>query len=176
MKKIALSAAVLASLLSFNANANTYVGGSVGMQDVTASPSYYRGIRPGLFIGYGGMYDTDFYMAGELSGSLVSTLTDDYEVRNQSLRISPNFGLSFIPGAMLAQASMGFLRLGGAYGYFADANTWRWGAIFGAGLETAFTPCWSVRAEYDYTVYRSMPVGTPRSDEFVVSLKYTFDA
>jgi opacity protein-like surface antigen len=92
------------------------------------------------------------------------------------LRITPNFGLSFIPAVMLAQASMGFLRLGGAYGYFAEANTWRWGMIMGLGLETAFTPCWSVRAEYDYTVFRSMPVGTPRSDEFVVALKYTFDA
>jgi opacity protein-like surface antigen len=177
MKKHSLLLSFLAALMSVSAHAssNTYVGGMATLQDVTAAPSAYRGVRGGVFIGYGASDDRDFYVAGEVGASFVATVTNTYELSSQSLRPTPTLNISVLPAMLFSRDAMGFLRLGLAETLFTATNSWRPGVVVGLGLEAAFSPCWSVRSEYDYTMYRSGNVGTPRSDEFGVSLKYTFD-
>jgi opacity protein-like surface antigen len=177
MKKHTLLLAVFASVLSCSAFAyNPYVGLSLGVQDISANDTAFRGLRPGAFLGYGGSIDKDYYIAGEFTASGVLTLNNVYLNRNQSLRMSPYFSLSLLPGMLFSQTAMGYLRVGVADAQLNVSNTWRVGWILGAGIEAALTPCWSVRAEYDYTWYHATGSGTPRSDDFAVSFKYTFDA
>lgn len=175
MKKQRLLLTALAALASFNAAANTYVGATLSVQDMNAYPSHFRGLRPGLFFGYGMMLDRDYYLGGELMGTAASTLNDNYVNRNDSVRMSPDFNVSLLPGMMIAPATMAFLRVGYSVGQFTTNNGWRSGLLLGLGMEAAISPCWSVRGEYDYTVFGSMSAGTPKSDEAAVSLKYTFD-
>lgn len=177
MKKKALLLSLLTGMMSVNASAyiSTYVGGSVGIEDVAASTSLYRAWTPALFFGYSGSYEKDFYLAAELAAMFTATLTNNYVNRDDSLRMTPVLSLSVLPGMKLVPGAIGFIRLGLAEAYVPAPGTWRTGGIFGVGLDVDFTPCWSVRSEYDYSVYRSIGIGTPRTDMFLVSLKYTFD-
>jgi opacity protein-like surface antigen len=178
MKKKTLLMALMATLVSLDAAAytHTYVGGTVGLQDVIAYPNVYRAWQPGLFIGYGSDFEKDYYIAGEFMATFAATISNNYTNRNDSMRNSPIISLSLIPGMYLVNGAMMFLRLGIAETYFPPVSTWRPGGIAGIGLDVSFTSCWSVRTEYDYSVFRAIDAGTPRSDMFALSLKYTFDA
>ncbi len=179
MKKQALLFAVLASVTSFNLYAgNTYVGAGLGIQSIDASTSKFRGWRPGLFIGYGDKMDDDdcYYLAGELAISWASEMSDQYVLRNQSLRIAPEVSISLIPGMMIVPDTMGYLRFGLGEGRQRATTNWLRAAIFGAGLEYDLTPAWSVRGEIDYSIFKTVAViGTPRSWDGVISFKYTYD-
>ncbi len=177
MKKQSLLFPIFVSVLSFNVYAgNTYVGGSLSMQNISATGTAYRGFRPGVLIGYGGPVDKDFYVAGEFNASYVATLQNNYINRNNSLRMAPVFSLSVIPGMLFTPTAMGYFRLGVADGLINVSNNWKVGWVLGLGIEAALSPCWSVRTEYDYTVFHAISAGNPNSDEFVLSFKYTFDA
>lgn len=155
--------------------AGTYVGISGAVQDIVSNSATYRAFLPGLFIGYAASYDHDYYLAGELSGTAAATLNNNYVNRDDSMRMTPKFAVSFIPGVFFSQDALGFLRIGFAEGNLSELSTWRPGVLAGVGLETAMSPCWSVRAEYTYTAFTSVSTGTPRSDEFTIGFKYAFD-
>lgn len=176
MKKRILVAA-LVTLCSLNTYANTYVGGSLGFQDISANSSKFRGWRPGLFIGYGDMMDDDgeYYLSGELNISWASAVSDSYTNRRNSLRMSPELSISLLPAMVLKPDLMGFLRFGAGEAKQKVPNVWIANAIVGAGLEYAVTPCWSLRGEYDYTLFASTNIGNPRSSDLILSLKYTYD-
>lgn len=177
MKKQGLIA-LLAALASLNVYANTYVGGSLGFQDISANSSKFRGWRPGLFIGYGGRMsddDDNYYLAGELAVSWASETSDQYINRRNSLRMSPELSLSLLPGMILKPDLLGYLRFGAGEAKQKIPNVWVANAIVGAGLEYAMTPCWSLRGEYNYTFFASTNIGNPRSHDLILSLKYTYD-
>lgn len=181
MKKQALLFAVLASVASFNSYAgNTYIGAGLGIQSIDASTSKFRGWRPGLFIGYGDRMDEDndcYYLAGELAISWASEMSDQYTIRSQSLRISPELSLSLIPGMIFAPDTMGYLRLGLGEGRQRATTDWLRAVIVGAGVEYNLTPAWAIRGEVDYTTFKSVAViGVPRSWDGTISFKYTYDA
>lgn len=176
MKKHSLLSLLAIAFVSPNfCAAGTYVGMSGAVQDIVSNNATYRAFLPGLFIGYQTVVDHDYYFAGELSGTAAASLTNNYVNRDDSMRMTPKFALSFIPGIMFSQDAMGFLRIGLAEGNLSAQSTWRPGFLAGIGLESAITPCWSVRAEYTYTVFSSVTTGTPRSDEYTVGFKYSFD-
>jgi opacity protein-like surface antigen len=129
-----------------------------------------------VFIGYGGSMDKDYYLAGEFTASVVGTLNNVYLNRNQSLRMSPAFNLSIIPGMLFTPTAMGYLRFGVSDAQVTVNNRWLVGWELGLGIEAALTPCWSTRIEYDYTFFHSTGAGTPKSDDVALSFKYTFDA
>jgi opacity protein-like surface antigen len=175
MKKYTLLFPLLLGALSLNVHANTYTGITLGAQRISANTSTFRGLRPGLFIGYGEMIDTDTYLAGELSGTIVHATSDTYVNRNQSVRMSPEFNLSIIPGMVFAQDTMGYFRLAFETSYTNATGHWDKGVMLGLGVEYSLTPCWGLRGEYDYTFYRRVNVGVPRSNMLAVSVKYTYD-
>ena len=176
-KKASLLLSLLSGLISLNASAyvNTYVGASLAIENIYANSSHYRAWLPGLFFGYGGTFEKDYYIAGELGVMYAATLTNDYVNRNNSVRMTPVITLSALPGMVLIPGAIGFLRLGVAEAYIPAPGTWRAGGILGLGLDVNFTPCWSVRSEYNYYFYRSVEIGTPRNDLFELSFVYTFD-
>lgn len=180
MKKQALLLAVLASVSSFNSYAgNTYIGAGLGIQSIEASTSKFRGWRPGLFLGYGANMDDDndcYYLAGELAISWASEMSDQYVTRKQSLRISPELSVSLLPGMKIVPDTMGYLRFGLGEGRQRATSDWLRSVIFGAGLEYDLTPCWSIRGEVDYSIFKSVAViGVPRSWDGTISFKYTYD-
>ena len=132
-----------------------------------------------MFIGYGSMVEMDarrFYLAGELAASWVSTISDTYVSRSQSLRMAPEISVSLLPGTILKPDLMGYLRFGFAEAKQIAPNKWISAAILGTGLEYEMTPCWSVRGEVDYSFFGSTNVGgSPASWDGILSLKYTYD-
>lgn len=177
MKKRILIA-TLASLLSVNVYANTYVGAALGLQDIRQSTSKFRGWRPGVFFGYGDMIHGDtltYYLAGELAASWVSTISDTYVSRVESLRMAPEISVSLIPGTILKPDLLGYLRFGVAEAKQIEPNRWLEALILGAGLEYEMTPCWSIRGELDYSFFSNTNVGNPASWDGILSLKYTYD-
>lgn len=180
MKKFVVCAAALASLVSLNAVAgNTYVGADLGYRTVTTNSnigSKFRGWLPGLFIGYGTMTVDNYYLAGEFAANWVSETSNSYTMRSQSLRISPEYTLSFIPGMVLKPELLGFLRIGIGEGRLAAQGDWLLAGVMGVGLEYTLTPCWNLRGEFDYSVFHDTSVGTPNAADFVLALKYTYDA
>lgn len=177
MKKISILSAALATGLSINAHAtNTYVGLMAGIQDITTSSARFRGFRPGAFIGYGQMMSNDFYLAGELTGSFGAVITDSSSTDSNSVRTTLMSTIAILPGMMINNAALLYMRLGGAYARFSSAGMNLYGVVGGAGLEAAMTPDWSLRFEYDFTSFRSSgSLNSPKSDEMMLSLKYTFD-
>ena len=177
MKKLALIPLFLAAGFSVSANAtNTYVGMMMGIQNISTSTARFRGMRPGAFIGYGQMMSEDFYLAGELNASFSATISDNADAGAESTRSTFMTTLGILPGMMINNVSMTYLRIGGAYSRFSGASANLYGLVTGLGLETALTPDWSMRIEYDLTTFRgSSGLSTPRSDEAFMSMKYTFD-
>src|SRR3990167_9975642 len=173
MKKQIMLFTTLASFFSWEAYAgNTYVGGSLSMQRISATSSQYTGYRPGLFIGYGQEYPDCYYLGGEFLGSMTGATSDSYVLRDISLRMAPVYSLSLIPGMLITEDTMGFLRLGIGVGKLKASARWLTGYVLGAGVDVPLSPSWDIRFEYDYTLYNHIGIGNPQSHELMLSLKY----
>jgi len=187
LKKIILASAVLASSASFAMNSPApYIGASLGVTANTpnndGNAAYaagsYRGVPFNVFLGYGGIINQSFYLAGELTGTLGTG-----DLQNNGLKTSYGIGGSIIPGVMLNDRTLGFLRVGVVNARFSKPGTNSTGGQFGAGLQTSLTQCVDLRAEYDFIAYRSVNFtnsGTaysvsPRADQFNLGLIYKFD-
>lgn len=170
----------LLSLLPFAAIAdgNTYVGASLSAQRITSSQATFQGWRPGLFIGYGANMPDCYYLGGEFLASWVTATENKANFRNQSLRLQPSLGLSFIPGMYFTESTMAIARFGIGTSKMQAANKWISDIVVGGGLESSLTPSWNVRLEYDYTIYGKTGNGgsLPTGQEIMVSFKYIYDA
>jgi opacity protein-like surface antigen len=190
LKKVLLASAI-AVTTSGVAVANTapYVGASVGVttntSNVKANGSNftgggYRGVPFNLFAGYGGVINQNFYLAGELNGTVGTANISD----NTNLKSSYGLGASIIPGLMLSDHTLAFARAGVVRSRFPDNNAKTLnGGQFGFGMQTSLTQNVDLRGEYDFVAYESKnaTVGAttasvaPRSDQFNLGLVYKFD-
>jgi opacity protein-like surface antigen len=164
----------------------------------TFNPGFYLGINPGLRTNYSppaiatykafegtvfGGYTftaTSFYFAAEIDASHSAAL------QNYSNRLSLNangnpvglkttwgVGLSLLPGYVLSDTLLAYLRLGSATTHFQDVARTKTGGQVGIGLQGTVSERWDLRAEYVYSFYPSLPVlGNPRSDEWRFGLVY----
>ena len=139
IKKLCIATSLL--LLATNAVADfmpaPYVGGGLGI--VTNADShfgYFRGLPLRVFAGYGGVINTKFYLAGELAATLV---TGDLANSSYGLQSNQGYMLSVLPGFMLNDYTLGFVRVGAVRTQFKDPNEWVSGAQLGLGLATAVT-------------------------------------
>lgn len=189
MKKILLASAI-AAVTSSVAVAHTapYVGASVGIinntQNVKTNGSnstggFYRGVPVNLFAGYGGVINQNFYLAGELNGTVgTMNISDD-----NNMKTSYGLGASIIPGVMLSDRTLAFARAGVVRSRFSGNDTTRTGGQFGFGMQTCLTQNVDLRGEYDFVAYQAKNQTSggitssvaPRSDQFSLGLVYKLD-
>lgn len=179
LKKLSMAASLL--LLAGSAVADfapaPYIGGGLGI--VTHADSHFgvfRGLPLRVFAGYGGtISQSRFYLAGEVGATLVTG-----ELVNSSYGLASDNGymVSLLPGVLLNDNTLAFLRTAGVKTWFKDPREASSGFQFGLGLETSVYPNVSVRAEYDITLYSDLHrIGqhrSPRSDGGNFDVIYKF--
>ncbi len=146
-----------------------YLGAGLGVTINTSnanSGSNYRGLPLNVMAGYGVMADQNLYLAGELSGTLGTAVINN----PSNLKSTWGYGLSFIPGLLLSQHTMGFVRLGAVRTEFTGLNDEKTGMVVGLGLQTSVLRAWDLRAEYDYTRYSH----SIRTDQVGLAMIYKF--
>lgn len=176
-KKLVLTTSLLAltSGAVFATNA-PYIGLSAGERTNTNKSYNYRGIPGTIFAGYGADISQGFYLAGEVFGTFgTGTITDN------GLKTTWGYGLSILPGIMVSEHTMAYMRLGGVRTKFQpkfSSQKTVTGGQFGLGLQTSLMQCWDLRGEYIYSTYSSLNKGSggaPASDEFALGLIYKFE-
>jgi hypothetical protein len=178
MKKILFPLVMLASTGVALANPSPYVGANIGITTNTTSnngnnqAANFRGIPVNLFAGYGGILSQNFYLAGEIFGTLGTGEIDG----KGGVKTTYAYGASMIPGVMLSDHTMGFARVGVIRSRFSSVSSYSTGGQFGVGMQSTLTQNVDVRGEYDFGAYRSVGgISSPRQDAFNLGLVYKFD-
>jgi opacity protein-like surface antigen len=169
-----------------------YVGAGLGIVTTTSSftatgtvpgtttqvgqAANFRGVPVNVFVGFGGIVNQNLYLAGEVAG----TLTTGEISNNGGLKTTYGYSASLLPGAMLSDHTLAFVRVGVARTHFSNANDTQTGAQLGLGLQTSVMQNIDLRGEYDFTAYGSFNnkygrVSAPRSDAYNLGLVYKFD-
>ncbi|MDR3490571.1 MAG: outer membrane beta-barrel protein [Gammaproteobacteria bacterium] len=171
-KKLLITGAILAISSSVAFADCPYAGFGVNMRDNIKNLNSYRGIEGSVFVGYGGMVNPIFQLAGELFG-----VPGSMSINNNGLKTSYGYGASLIPSMMITEHAMTFVRFGIVRTYFTGASRQVTGGQLGLGLQTGLTQNWDIRAEYIYTAYNSVSsaLGAPKSDQAQLSLVYKFE-
>lgn len=185
LKELSVAGAILFLTSSAAiANSGPYVGAGLGITANTATTNTFgsfRGVPLSVFMGYGGMVYQNFYLAGELTGTLATG-----EISNQgAVKTSYGYGASIMPGFVLCDHTITYARLGIVRTHFpqvrvptASTSTDQTGGQFGLGIQTALTQNVDLRGEYDFIAYQSVSSGNysahPRSDVATASLVYKF--
>lgn len=161
-------------------NTGAYVGLGVGsVVNYLSLPAVSTEIQGTLFGGYSMLWD-QLYGAVEIFVSDAAVINNyNYNVlgdaRNGSANSSWSYGISVLPGYMLNDQVLGFLRLGVLNTRFTTAGgNNETGGQVGLGMQTSLTPCWDLRGEWDYNFYNSMNIGAPKSQQFNLGLLYKF--
>lgn len=190
LKKIILTSLIAAVTTSVAiANTAPYVGASIGITTNTANVKAngseftggaYRGVPVNLFAGYGGVVNQNFYLAGELSGTVGTMNISD----NTQLKTTYGLGASIIPGVMLSDHTLAYARAGVVRSRFSnDGGNTQTGGQLGLGMQTCVAQNVDLRGEYDFVAYKSKndTLGStttstaPRADQFTLGLVYKLD-
>lgn len=169
---------------TYNFLAGPYVGLSVGPKVIfTGAPAVYHGFEGTLSAGYAAMMNPMFYLAGELF------VQDSAKFKNYtapgagSVRTRWGWGASILPGYMVNDHALAFLRLGVVDTRFSSShsshhssnNNGRWGGQIGLGGQTNICGNWDLRGETVYSQYKRVShVGRPRGYNFNVGIVYKF--
>ncbi|EKD72638.1 MAG: hypothetical protein ACD_45C00622G0015 [uncultured bacterium] len=164
----------------FTYTAGPYVGLSLGSRNnYSGSPTVFRGIDGNLSLGYG-MMMSQFYLAGEIFGIWTANVKDlQYTQGTTSTSAKSNWawGISLLPGYMIVDRVLGYVRLGGGRTHFngtgvSDTVT---GWHIGPGASIALNQNWDLRGEYIYTRYNTVTnLGKTSSDVFNLGVVYKF--
>lgn len=162
------------------ANAAPYVGASVGVTanteiNVTRDNFYhssFRGMPFAVFLGYGAVISANFYIGAEVTGTAFTA-----ELNDNGLKTSYGYGFSVLPGFLLCDHTLTYIRLGILSARFPSVENSSTGGQAGLGLQTSLTQNVDIRGEYDYIAYKTIADTeiTPRADQFVLSFIYKFD-
>lgn len=178
-KLLALSICSVAASSVFAGQSSTpYIGASAGVVSNTSTKALgnnagaFRGVPFKVFAGYGGMISQSVYLAGELGG-----VAGTAQMSNKNnMRTSYGYRLSVLPGVMLSDQTLAYLRGGMVRTEFSNVNNMVTGAEMGVGLQTFLTQNFDLRAEYDYTAYRTVSgIHAPSADGFDLGIVYNFN-
>jgi len=157
-----------------NFNTGAYVGLGVGSRiNYLSVPAAFTAVEGNLFAGYSALWD-------QMYGAIEIFVQDDAEIHNYrsrtrgSIATSWGYGLSVIPGYLITDNVLGYLRLGVVNTHFTNNSRNATGGQVGLGLETALTNSWDLRGEWVYSSYNSVSNGVPRSQQFNLGLLYKF--
>lgn len=170
-KTVIAAAIVLASSSIAIASSAPYMGAAIGIQDNTGA-GYSRLMPANIFAGYGATIGQNVYLAGE-----VFAVPATFAFKNTGLtRTTYGYGASIIPGLMLSDRTMGYVRGGIVKSRFNNASESVTGGQLGLGLQTSMTQNVDLRGEYVYTAYRSVgAVSSPKADQANLGLIYKFE-
>jgi opacity protein-like surface antigen len=175
-KKIMIASAILAvsSSVAFATGA-PYLGASLGQKTNTSTFANFRGVTGNVFVGYGATIGEGVYLGAEVFVNVATASISD-----NGLKSTTGFGASFIPGLLISDHTMGFVRVGVVRTSFSPSGLSKTSVTagqLGVGLQTNLMQNWDLRGEYDYDAYNSLSGlnGKPRSDEFNLGLIYKFD-
>lgn len=176
MKKI-LIGSVLFSFSALSWAGSAYIAPSLVYQSITAGNVSYQGITPQFALGYGNDFAiTRFYGAIEAFVGPRSLTINSHTQHILSLKPKYNFGISFLPGYMIDENIMLYVRLGEIWTNFSDLNATKPGGQVGAGIQVFFDAKWGIRGEYDYMRYHSLTgLGRLQTGQYVVSAVYCFN-
>ena len=200
LKKLLIATAILATSSTIALAGAPYVGVGLGVNnfsskltdtDNTINKFGARSALVNVFGGYGALVNQTIYLGGEVffteapATAKVTSSDGDYA----KLTSNYSYGISFIPGVMLSEHTMAYLRAGIVRGHFnskasadgayASKSQNATGGQLGLGLQTSVSQNIDLRGEYVYTSYRSFNVaGTKVSsgtDQFTLAAIYKFD-
>jgi opacity protein-like surface antigen len=174
-KKLLASSALLAVISTPAFAGAPYVGASTGVLINTADNVDFRGLPGTIFAGYGAGVGQGFYVGGEVFVTLGSaTITDN------GLESGYSYGFGILPGIMISDHTMGYIRIGLAQTKFSptnEGNSTVTGGQLGLGLQTSLTQNWDLRGEYTFTSNKSISgvSGNPRTDTTTIAMVYKID-
>jgi opacity protein-like surface antigen len=178
LRKILLGSVLFAATTSFaSMNPAPYLGANIGVVVNTGKKdgdhAYFRGMPINIVGGFGGLVDQNFYLAGEVFGTVYTGPISD-----AGLKTTYGWGVSALPGVMLSDHTLGFARIGAIWSQFSAPSKTAVGGQIGVGLQTTLTQDVDLRGEYDYSIYSSNNLGNlsnPHSDLFTLGIIYKFD-
>lgn len=174
-KKLLVASAILATSSTIAmASGAPYLGASLGVVDNTAQSGSFRGVPLTVNAGYGATIDQSIYLAGEVFGT-IGTSSLDNNPNTKNIKSTYGYGISFIPGVMVTDHTMTYLRVGAVKTRFNSLGKTATGGQLGLGLQTSLTQNWDLRGEYDYTKYRRVSGTSPKADAFNLGLVYKFE-
>lgn len=159
-----------------------YVGASASIRNnMTGTPTFYKGLEGTIFGGYGAMMSPKVYIAAEVFAG-DSANFKDFKAEldpDDGVRSNWGWGFSVIPGYMVTDHVLGYFRLGGTWTQFNDSSdhpaqhigAWQ----IGVGGQTNVYQNWDLRAEYTYSGYATLKDrGHVKTDLFSVGVIYKF--
>jgi hypothetical protein len=178
LKKVLALLAVFSVIAPQYASASFYIAPTLAYQDLSNDDLDFRGIKPSLYFGYGDWFREYLYVAGEIFiSSRAYKLKDDDIVDGKRLVMGESYGFSILPTTALDSNLMAYLRLGYVRANFSGVNSKVGAYQLGIGAEMPIYNCWSLRAEYIYTPYRSVTdLGTIKSHEISLGAVYRLDS
>ena len=155
-----------------------YLGLGIGsVMNYASRPAFYNGFQGTLFGGYGWLWDQ--WYAGLEIFVQDSAMITNYTRKSVNGNVQSNWGYggSILPGYLILDNVLAYLRLGVVETRFSAANQWRFGGQVGLGAETALCTNWDLRGEWIYSFYNSLSnsYGLPHSQQVDLSLIYKFD-
>lgn len=166
-----------------------YVGLSVGVRsNFSPVPAVYQAIEGTLSGGYAATFNR-FYIAGEIFGA------NNLNSRNYrttrvgqagfSNKTTWSYGADILPGYLITDSLLGYLRLGvvesrfrgAGFPAFTNSSLNKTGYQIGGGGQVNITRNWDVRAEYIFSKYNSLPKTTINhtgANQFNVGVVYKF--
>jgi len=155
-----------------------YLGVSVGPRvNITGTPTAYEGFEGTVSAGWGMLFNSSWYLAGEIFGGDSADLENFRDsVNNYSVKSTWSYGIDVLPGYMITDHVLGYLRAGVVRTHFVrnggtNATAWQ----VGVGGQTEVMPNWDVRAEYIYSQYNSLVgIGKPLAHQVNVGIVYKF--
>ena len=155
-----------------------WVGASLSVINNYARwPAAYKGFGGRINAGYGKLLNQSIYIGGEVFGS------DNFRVRDLPLNNSRltgissswSYGFDLIPGILMNQFLLGYVRLGVLNTYFNDVRHQRTGLEIGIGGQANVRGNVDIRAEYVYSEYTNFYRSVqPNQDHFNLGLVYKF--
>lgn len=155
--------------------AGPYVGVSVGSRtNYAGTPAVFRGIDGTIALGYATMVDPSWYFAGEIYGTGTGNIRNAPNDDPTDLKSNWGWGASVIPGYLITDTVLAYLRLGGNSTHLNNQSTTKSGWHVGLGGQTNLNRNWDIRAEYVVTSYGRINGAHMGSDVANLGLNYRF--
>jgi len=159
--------------------AGPYLGASIGpIVNITGSPASFEGYAGNLNAGYGAFLAPKFYLAGEIFVEGIGQFKNQNSTTGVSPKQTSAYGVDIIPGYLITDYVLGYLRAGVERGHFNNTGSgssnvtgWR----VGLGGQTNVYQNWDLRGEYVFNKYSSIStIGKVSSNQFNLGVVYKF--